>query len=534
MTERPVPKARRSLLDRAIWYTLTVLALLAIGGGGFFYLVATRPELEGEDPVPSCRVVRAFPTESGRHRVAITAYGTSRAAEVWTAIAEVKGRIQWLHPQFEPGGILGQHEVGQPLLAIDSSDYELTRQRLQAEVRAKRKQVEELDRTETNLRTILRLQMEQRTLAKSEYERQLQAFRRDAASRTLMEQAQDAYVRAQTAVQQTENSVGLIPVQREMTLAAIDAAEASLSQAIRDLEETRILVPQPLRCATKAVEVNQYVREGDRLGTFLAMDMAEVVALLETRKMLALFPGGPDAFEGRGPLDLASAIDVDKIIHQLKIPVEVRWAVGDMPSVRHGRVARIGSSLDAATRSVQLIIEVPGPYQDVVPGKHPPLLPDVFCEVTIYGDTLEDVLVIPRGALRDNRVYVARKAESGTVPPPAPMIGDDGTPEKLEGRVLRFAEVELVALEDDRAVIRRSETAGETIEPGDLIVLSDLFPASAGMPLWVQQIDNPVERRETVDFPENVFDDRPSQSPAGSPGDSTGGDAAVSGGEATP
>ena len=93
------------------------------------------------------------------------------------------------------------------------------------------------------------------------------------------------------------------------------------------------------------------------------------------------------------------------------------------------------------------------------------------------------------------------------VKPPAATIGEDGKSEELLGRVLRFAEIELVALEEDRAVIRRSETAEETIEPGDLIVLSDLFPASTGMPLWVEQIDNPVDRRESIDFPESVFAD---------------------------
>jgi hypothetical protein len=134
-------------------------------------------------------------------------------------------------------------------------------------------------------------------------------------------------------------------------------------------------------------------------------------------------------------------------------------------------------------------------------------VPDVFCEVTIFGDTLDDVMVIPRGALRDNRVYVARDGEPGAIEPPQPTAGDDGKSAQLLGRVLRFVEVELVALEEDRAVIRRSQTAEETIQPGDLIVLSDLFPASTGMPLWVQEIDNPVGRRESIDFPESVFAD---------------------------
>ena len=86
-------------------------------------------------------------------------------------------------------------------------------------------------------------------------------------------------------------------------------------------------------------------------------------------------------------------------------------------------------------------------------------------------------------------------------------VGEDGESVPLLSRVLRFAEVELVALEEDLAVIRPTENAAATIRPGDLIVQSDLFPASTGMPLWVEQIDNPTERRDSIDFPESVFDD---------------------------
>lgn len=513
MSDHPVPEVGKSRLDRPIWYALTVVLLLAIGVGAFLYLLATKERAGGESEPVAGRVVRAFQARQATHRMAITAYGTSRAAEVWTAIAEVKGRITDLHPLFEPGEIFNEEEEGKLLVGIDPTDYELAEERLAAEVRAKEKQLAEHDQNEENLRAILKLQQRQLELARSEYERQWAAYQRDAVTESVLEQAQDAYVRAQTAVQQTRNSLALIPVERELTRAMLDAARAALAQAKQDLEDTRILVPQPMRCATKSVELHQYVREGEALGTFFALDMAEVVAMIETRKMQSLFPEGPDAFKQQGPFNLVTGPEVKNLLRELRIPVEVRWAVGEMPSVRYGRVARIGSSLDPDTRTVPIIIEVPDPYTDVIPGKKPPLVPGVFCEVTIYGDTLSGVYVIPREALRDNRVYVARRngavldIPEGAAGRAEQSDGEEG--ELLLDAELQFAEVEVVALEEDRAVVRASQDAGaaETLMPGDAIVLTDLFPASKGMPLRVRIEQNPVHARGSIDFPEEVFAD---------------------------
>jgi multidrug resistance efflux pump len=187
-----------------------VVLLLSIGVGAFLYLWATKERPGGESEPVAGRVVRAFPAEQATHRMAITAYGTTRAAEVWTAIAEVNGRVQELHPLFEPGEIFNEEEEGKLLVAIDPTDYELAEKRLAAEVRAKEEQLAEHEQNEENLGAILKLQQRQLDLARSEYERQWEAFQRNAVSESVLEQAQDAYVRAQTAVQQTQNGLALM------------------------------------------------------------------------------------------------------------------------------------------------------------------------------------------------------------------------------------------------------------------------------------------------------------------------------------
>jgi len=469
MEEATVPSGLRRRLDGPWGYAAMVLLLLAIGASVCAYLIWTRPKPSGAPTKDSGRLVQVFVAEKSSHRLAITAYGTTRASQQWTAIAEVSGRAMEISPRFEPGEIL---PAGELLVRIDPTDYELSVARLEAEARAKKEQLHENELNEVNLREILKLLQRQSLLASAEYERQRELFGRNAASRAVLEATEQTYITALTTLQQTRNELSLLPVRRDLLQASLDAANAQLKQAERDLAECDIRLPSAARCAAKSVEENQYIAVGERLGTFLALDTAEVVAMVEARQMSALFPKGIQSME---PLDFTQFDRIDSFWKQLRIPVEVSWGTKDRRWIWPGRVARIASSLDPGTRTIPVIVEVPNPYKDVQPGIRPPLIPDVFCKVTAYGATVDNVVVIPREALHNDRVYLLR----------------DGA--------LEIARVKVLALEEDLAVIQ------EGIEASDMVVLTDLAPASQGMPLRGKVIINPVAPRLLIDFPEEIF-----------------------------
>ncbi len=482
MVQTPQPTKRRSRFDHPTIYILTVVALLATGAGVCGYLIYTRPVPGGEPQRPAGRLVRYFEAEKSPHRVAISAFGTTRASDQWTAIAEVAGRAIRVDPRFEPGDVL---PADTELVSIDPTDHQLAAARYEAEVRAKGKQLDELQQTEQNLREVLKLQERQLSLAEAEHQRQREVFAQRAVSRSALEAAENAYVTALTAVQKTRNSLALLPVQSELLRAAEDVAKVQLEQARRNLSKCEIRLPFAARCASKSVEDGQYIAAGERLGTFLDLRTAEVVAMVETRKMTSLFPRG---IKELGALDFAR-MGVDKSLwKRFPIPVEVRWGMDERRWTWPGRIARIASSLDPGTRTLPVIVEVPNPYKDVVPGVRPPLVPDVFCRVTIYGATLEGVVVIPRDALHDDRVYLLR-----------------------EGK-LHIQPVTVSAREEELVVI----AAG--IEAGDRVILTDLSPASEGMPLEGLSDDNPVKPRLAIDFPEELFDQEDSPAETDSSG----------------
>ena len=286
MQEEPLVAAPPRRFSQLAGYISIVLLMLVVGAGVCAYLIWTKPSPTGEQQSPPGPLVRAFRAQKTSHRVAVTAYGNSRAGTKWTAIAEVKGRAVEVDLRFEPGEILPRDFL---LVRIDTTDYQLAVDRLQAEAKAKSKQLDELTQNEANLKVILELQDRQLVLAASERDRQRRAFERKAAANRDVDRAENDYVMALTAMQQTRNKLALLPVQRELTQASLDAATAHLEQARRDLKKCEIRLPFAARCATKTVEEGQYVAAGERLGTFLDMQMAEVVAMVEVRKMPTAF-----------------------------------------------------------------------------------------------------------------------------------------------------------------------------------------------------------------------------------------------------
>ena len=416
------------------------------------------------------RVLRA---KRGSHRCSVTAYGTSRASQEWTAIAEVRGKAIEVDPQFEPGEILKADTL---LVKIDTEEFTLAVERLDAEARSQRQFLGELDKTEANLKEIRRLQDDQLELVAKALQRQESLAESDVATDQDVEAARGAHLAQLIGWQETTNSLALIPLRRNRAMASLDALEAQLKEANRRLADCEIRLPFGARCVSKSIEVDQYVSLGERLGLFLAMDTAEIVAMVEMRKGAALFPRG---IPGRESLDLDTTAlgDEPRLPDVLRrVSAEIHWGSG---KPWEGKVTRIASSLDRDTRSVPVIIEVASPYSDLMPGVRPPLMPDAFCEVTLYGETVDNVVVIPRDCLheviRDSRtdrtvsvVYLLAGAKESS------ESGSQGEPYFDSGR-LEIRPVSVLTLEDEVAVIE------EGIEDGNLVVLGDLFPASDGM-----------------------------------------------------
>jgi RND family efflux transporter MFP subunit len=212
--------------------------------------------------------------------------------------------------------------------------------------------------------------------------------------------------------------------------AELAAANADLASARLSLERTRVRLPFDGVVVSESVDPGQVVSGGNRLALVYGTDVVEVRVPLDNRE-LAWFDV-PSRSKGQSPR------------------VEISADFGGARSTWMGRVTRMEAQVDQASRMVHVVVEVNDPYERTV--DRPALLPGTFVDVRIFGRTLENVVPIPRFAVReDNQVWVY----------------EDGRLAIRRIRVLRSD--------------RHQALVADGLEAGDLVIVSALDAVTDGM-----------------------------------------------------
>lgn len=414
--------------DRPRWKRLLIIPPILIGVLAIFWAKSGRepPALtEQGEPTRTVRVIEApavdlVPVAEG--------FGTVEPGRVWSAVAQVKGRIVEVHPRLKNGEMIPEGEL---LLRIDPMDYELALAQARAELA-------ELAVQEDNAAASLGIQERSLDLARQELVRNRSLAAKGTSSQSAADQAERTMLTNETAVQNLKNTLALIPTQRRLL-------EARISQAERDLSHTEIRAPFDLRVANVQVEAAQYVPTGQVLFEGDAMDRVEVVAQVAIsamrRMFLVLGQGGPPMVRvDRLPERLAEARPL------------IRLDLGGHVAEWEGSILRISDEIDPKTRTIGVVVGVDRPFEKVIPGYRPPLSKGMFVQVVLRGAPQPGRVVVPRSAVRDGRVLIA-----------------DGD------QRLRHRPVEVLYNQGPLAVIADGLVAGETV------VTSDLVPAVDGM-----------------------------------------------------
>ena len=105
---------------------LAPIVIAVITAIGAFGIVATAPSVEHVEPtraIPTVRVIDAIPQTL---RYGVKTQGTVKPRTEADLVPEVSGRVIWIAPSLAPGGFF---EAGEPLVRLESRDYELARDR---------------------------------------------------------------------------------------------------------------------------------------------------------------------------------------------------------------------------------------------------------------------------------------------------------------------------------------------------------------------------------------------------------------------
>lgn len=384
-------------MGRILSILAPLLIIAILGVGGFVMLGVLKPEPEKTEPDLGGLNVFAEQVIKGDLELKVEAQGEVRPQRELVVAPQISGRVSYVSPDLIDGGFV---QRGQLMVRVEAADFELAVVRAQSGVAS-------------------------------------------ARQRLVREQAE-----AQLAIQDIED-LGLDNVsplaRREPQLAeaqaSLDAAEAQLQEVKLALNRTAVYAPFSGRVRERSVNIGQVVSPGQSLGSIFANDVVEVSLPLNDIEM------------GRLGLPLAFAASKDKpgptVVFQAPVGGKMRtW---------HGHVARTAAAVNSQTRLINVIAEVIDPYGAGADGDAP-MAPGLFVNATIKGETIPDVYIAPRAAMRgDNRIYI-------------------GNPE--EG-TLSIREVEIIYSDPDGAYVHSG------IEAGELAVVSPIQAAFDGMNITV-------------------------------------------------
>ncbi|ABI75471.1 efflux transporter, RND family, MFP subunit [Hyphomonas neptunium ATCC 15444] len=384
-------------MGRLIAIIAPIAILLVLGVGGVIAVTAMKPEPQKNDEPQAGLNVFAEQVKSGSLTITVEAQGEVSPKREIIVAPQIAGRVSYVSPDFIDGGFIRR---GQVLVRVEAADSEL------GVVRA----------------------------------RSIVATAEQALAREIAE--------AELAQQDLEN-LGLTDAsplaRREPQLAearaALESAKAQLSEAELSLSRTAIIAPFDGRVRERSADIGQFVSPGQSLGNIFATDVVEVALPLK------------DADLGQLGLPIAFSSSADEPGPK----VEFSAVVGGKPRTWVGEVVRTGAAINSQTRQINVFAELKDPFGTGA-DDGAPMAPGLFVTARIEGETLDNVLIAPRAALRgDDRLF----------------IGDP-----KEGK-LSIRTVDVAYSDRDGAYLRSG------VAPGELAITSPIQAAFDGMSITV-------------------------------------------------
>jgi multidrug efflux system membrane fusion protein len=306
--------------------------------------LAKPDSLELESPIREVAVKTAV-LEKSQVQLKVKSQGTVQPLTSTMLVSEVSGMVMELAPQFEVGGTFAKGDV---LIKLDASDYQVAKQRADAQLQS-------------------------------------------AKAQLLSEQARSS--QAQKEWEMTGRPLNEAPVLALRTPFLAEAqsrllqAEAEVRQAELKLQRTIIRAPYAGMVSSTMVDVGQYVTIGARLGETFAIDFAEI-RLPMTGKELA-------------KLGWNAATSMQPIFNQNQ--VQLQGTVNGLNATWPAVLVRSEGIIEQSSRTQYLVAQVSDPYNIKAIPDRPRLLMGSFVEAIVAGKIIDDVYSLPRHALRSNK-----------------------------------------------------------------------------------------------------------------------------------
>jgi len=374
--------------------TLAPIIVVAVAGLGAVALLATSEQLAPTQPEPVPPSVRVLAVDPKPVQMVVHAQGTVLPRIETELVPEISGNVVWISPNLVTGGYFDANE---PLLRIDDRDYRNTVERATANMS---RADAELEFAEFELGRLEALEPS------------------DLVSRSAVESAMR---------------------EARVNEAELRDARVALEQSERDLARTEIAAPFRGLIRSEQVDVGQFVNRGTSVASLYAVDYVEVRLPIADQQLAYLdLPLTP-----RGELEADSTPSVR--LYANFAGRQREW---------QGQLIRTEAEIDARSRMVQAVARVSA-GDDADPDLPPPV--GLFVQAEIQGRSADNVVVLPRGAIRNGNQVLVVDAEDR----------------------LRFRDVGLLRVYGDEAFVNEGLSAGERVCVSPLQAVVDgmrIFP----------------------------------------------------------
>ncbi len=343
-------------------------------------------------------------------RISVQSQGTVEARTRTSLVSEVSGKVSEVSPTFVAGGFFRKGEV---LLRLDDSNYRTAVSRSEAAL--------------ATARSALALEQGQADVSQREWDRMSPEQQARISGKEL-------YLR-KPQVAEVESR--------------LEAAEADLEEARRNLAKTSIVAPYDGLVSSKSTDIGQFVNAGSVLPETFAVDYAEVRLPIPETKLAFL-----DL-----PVTLRAEDDTSE-----GPEVELISSMGSREYRWHGHLTRTEGVLDIRTRVLYTVVQVKDPYGLYGTERAEPLRIGTYVNAAIAGQELKGVYVLPRHTLQaGDLVWVADQ----------------------ENR-LRARQVTIITVNGDDAFV------SEGFMPGDRVVITRMENPLNGMAVQTAALYAPV------------------------------------------
>ncbi len=312
--------------------------LLLLGGGYWSYTQLSVKKEEEARPRPARKkpATEVITLQREDYRVILKSQGVVQPHNQTSLTSRVGGRVIAISPLFESGAFFQQGEV---LLELDPTDF-----------------LADLSTAEA------RLARAQATLAQEE---------------ARAEQARLDWEDLGYTTEPTD--LVLRKPQLKQARADVKAATASLTDAQRRLERTKIRAPYAGRVRERVIGLGQSITPNSRLGEVFSTDFAEIRLSLSPRELQHVtLPNGPG--DPNIPVTLIDALNAENPQH---------W---------QGEIVRTEGALDERSRKLFIIARVDDPF--ITQAGEAPLRIGQPVRAILKGHEIKDVFVIPRKSER--------------------------------------------------------------------------------------------------------------------------------------